>query len=502
MNIISVASYGLSAPRLAAPPSRSSEIGVAASAQAEPATRFTRTAAPATSDTYSDPRITAKTFTVTMRNLWAAPARSGDAISTLMANNRSMRSHGPNTTIYNLAEQWQGLGGALLRHLGATGEGYSQTRVNDPASFDDPAEIEALPPERLAQHMAALAAVQAASLAGAADGASTADLQLRLASGRTVQLRMTDNIGFGSIGMQVSVSASGTLSDEERSALQALADGLDRAIAGLGQPDTARLDLMGLLGYDRQVISGLDLTVNNAQQGGYLDRFELHSGVDKPSILLKGIEGEMRLSVDAATAATGAPAAQQAGALRSLLERVDAAGQRGQANVALVEQMKAALTQLQTAVATPATTGSPGPASASHAGLADFEASFSGDTWRENSSGTHRQGGSVAYQISQRTQGGGTGSIRQTVSEQLSADYREAPGDRMLNVANGNYTATQVRDRRSVTTLIESVADGAAKTSYQVDDQPHKAVTRFEGGHVVSRQVWPTPPAHQASSGF
>ena len=83
MNIISVASYRLSAPRLAAPPSpEQRDWGCCVGAKLEPATRFTRTAAPATSDTYSDPRITAKTFTVTMRNLWAAPAHNGDAIST------------------------------------------------------------------------------------------------------------------------------------------------------------------------------------------------------------------------------------------------------------------------------------------------------------------------------------------------------------------------------------------------------------------------------------
>lgn len=489
MTVISIASRWLPAQPAAAPMAlrpTGTASATAAPTRIDSATRFTRTPPAGAADTYADPRITTKTTTRAIGSLWAAPTRSGDAIGTLMANNHSTR-------IYNLAEQWRGLGGALLRHLGETGEGYSQTRVNDPASFDDPDVLAALPPELLAQHAAEMAAAQTAALAGVADQASTADLQLRLASGQTVQLRLTDSAGFGPIGMQVSITASGTLSDEERTAFQALADGLDRALAGLGQPDAARLDLSGLLGYDRQVIAGLDLTVNNAQHSSFLGHFELHIGGEKPSsILLNGVDGEMRLSLDAGTAPAGAPTAQHAQTLRNLLARIDAAGQRGQANVALVEQMKSAMAQLQTAVAD--TVRAPaGSGSATPGGLADFEASFSGDTWRLNGAGTHRQGGTVAYQLSQQTEAGGAGAARtrQTVSEQLSADFKEAPGDRMLNVRNGNYTATQVRDRSTVTTLIESVAGGALRASRKTDEEQLKTVTGFEGGRVVSRQAWP-----------
>lgn len=302
--------------------------------------------------------------------------------------------------------------------------------------------------------------------------------------------------------MQVSITASGTLSDEERAAVQALADGLDRALAGLGQPDAARLDLSGLLGYDRQVIAGLDLTVNNAQNRSFLGHFELHMGGEKPSLLLKGVDGEMRLSLDAGKAPAGGPTARHAQTLRNLLARIDAAGQRGQANVALVEQMKSAMAQLQTAVADTVTAPA-GSGSATPGGMADFEASFSGDTWRLNGAGTHRQGGTVAYQLSQRTEASGVGAAptRQTVSEQLSADFKEAPGDRMLNVRNGNHTATQVRDRRTVTTLIESVAGGAVRASRKTDEEQLKTVTGFEGGRVVSRQAWPGQRAWVESVG-
>lgn len=73
----------------------------------------------------------------------------------------------------------------------------------------------------------------------------------------------------------------------------------------------------------------------------------------------------------------------------------------------------------------------------------------------------------------------------------LSADFSEAPGDRMLNVRSGNYTATQVLDRSTVTTLIESVAGGYMRTSRTTDEDRLKTVTGFESGRVVSRQAWP-----------
>lgn len=491
MQIVSAAPFG---PLLRA--------GGAASAARSPATTppppglgaasgtvFLQSPAQAGSVTYAEPRSTVSVGA--LRSLWADPARSGDAISTRMAANHSTR-------IYNLADQWRGLGGALLSHLGETGTGYSQTRVNDPASLDDPAAIAALPPELQARHAAELAAAQAAALAGVADQASTADFHLKLASGRTVQLRLVDSGGFGPIGMQASITASGPLSAEERTAVQALADGLDRALAGLGQPDAARLDLSGLLGADRSVIAGLDLTVVNAQHGGALERFELHVGGDKPSVLLKGVEGEMRLAVDATTARAGAPAAQRAQALRELTTRVASAGERGQANAALVAQMSSALVQLQTAVAAAGpTTPAPAaaPASAARGGLADFEAGFSGNTWRLNGAGTARQAGQVDYQLSQRTEPGDarSGLVRQTLSEALSADFRASPDGGMLDVSRGHYTATRVRDRSTVTTLMESLPNGQVRERQQTDADQNRTVTAYVAGKLVRQTSQPQP---------
>jgi len=444
-------------------------------------TRFAASGVAGAGDTYADPRLSAAPRA--MNSLWAAPERSGDTISRLMAGNRSTR-------VYNLGEQWRGLGGALLRQLAATGQGYQQTRANDPASFDDPGALARLSPEMRAQHADEVASAQAAALADVGKEASTAELQLRLQSGRTVTLRLADSLGFSSAGTQVSIEASAPLSAQERDAVQGLADGLDRALAALGQPDVAELDLGGLLGYDRQVIAGLDLAVNSAMQGQFLESFELHAGGEKPSVLLRGVDGEMRLSVDARTAVATSPAARGE-ALQAVLKRVGAAGERGQANAALVEQMKSALVQLQTAVAGSAT----GSRSAGFGGLADFEASFGGQTWRTNAGGTHRQGGQVAYQLRQTTEGGGgVAGGRQTFSESLTADFKASPRGGMLDVSTGHYIATQVRDRSTVTTLLEALPGGRQRVRRETEGEQSRVVTTYEGGRAVRQRRDPPQP--------
>lgn len=457
----------------------------------EALTRLTRMPPAPSSVTYVDPRGTASRA-LAPPYAWADPTRVGDPISRLMANNHS-------EAIYSLSDQWRGLGGALLRHFGETGEGYDQAWVHDLVAMED---VSGLSPELATQWLAQVQATQDANLANVTQGAATAAFKIQLQSGQTVELRLANNLGSqGFVGMQVSLTASGEVSAEERAAVQALAEGLDRALDGLGRSDHARLDLAGLLSADQHLITGLDLSLQTPVGGQPVERFELHLGAGKASVALQGVDGEMHLSVDAKGALGAGPAAQRAEALQGLLTRIDVAGQRGQANAALVEQMKAALAQMQTAVAGTAPSEAPSDAPekpSAAAGLADFDAGFSGRTWRENAAGTHRQGGEVAYQLSQQTQAttqtaGGTRTT-QTVSEQLSADYKATPDGHMLRVDQGNYIATQVRDRRTIATLIESLPGGTTRRLRKTDEQQDTIVSRFVNGHETSRQA---SPLHQ-----
>ena len=52
------------------------------------------------------------------------------------------------------------------------------------------------------------------------------------------------------------------MSDAERQALATLSDGLEEALAGLGQSESPTMDLAGLMNYDRSVFSGLSLALD------------------------------------------------------------------------------------------------------------------------------------------------------------------------------------------------------------------------------------------------
>lgn len=422
-------------------------------------------------------------------HLWSSSANDNDTISALMARNRDMRS-------YALGDQWRGLGGALLTRFGKTGESYSQTLVDDrTTALGD--ELAALPPEERAQRAATILAMQKADISNVATNAPTAGLKIQTRSGQSVELKISVNPGFGAIvGMKVELKASGSMSPQERAAVEQLADGLDRALEGLGRDDAVGLDLSGLMRYDRQVIASIDLQADN-QTHQPLGTFSLHLGDDKQSIALKGSDGELTLNVNAQTPLGHTPAQQRLAAIERTLDRMDRAGERGQANAALIEQMKSAFKAFQ-APARDLGGGMDAPTAASHlSGLADFDASFGGETSRPNRFGSTHQAGQVHYQLSQTSttngDGIGRGSVAQTLTERLSADFRQAAApDGMLDVRTGNYSTTAIRDSSTVTTWIESAADRVTSVRRQTDEDLLETVTDIQNHRTTNSQSWPS----------
>lgn len=440
--------------------------------------------------TYADPR-SSSAASRGIGHVWASPALANDAISIRMAANRA-------GSIYSLGDQWRGLGGALLKRFGETGENYAQTRVDDSTAPD---ELAGLAPELRAQRAADIVAAQSAALASVADNGAVATFNVRLRSGLSVELGITVSQGFdGLVGTQVSLESSGAMSANDRKAVQKLAEGLDRALEGLGQDDVASIDLSGLADYDRTAIDSLDLTVDTHRTHETqrpLESFALHLGGDRSSVTLEGAEGEMHLSVGMQAPPVQTMASQRQASLRVVLDRIAAAGQRGQANAALVEQMKSAFMQLQTAAAAhvPAQSSAQVAGDAAASGLADFDAGFGGPTWRLNAAGTARLGGQVSYRLNQQTvvtnQSQGGQSTRQTLSEELSADYRESLDGGTLDVDTGNYSSTRVRDASTVTTLIDSAAGRVKRAQRMVQEQQLKTVAELRHHQVTSERSWP-----------
>ena len=480
---------GIAAPSNAAMPrARSSDAS-------ELSTRVTLGESDGRSAVYSDPRAKSGAARV-----WSSPVKQNDAVSAVMARNQDLGS-------YTLGDQWRGLGGAMLARFAKTGESYSQTLADDFSSIN---YLNSLTPEAQAQRAPDVAALQAAALSNVATHAPTAKLKIQTRSGQALELKITVNSGFGGIisGMKVELQASGSMSAAERAAVERLADGLDRALEGLGRDDAVNLDLAGLMSYDHDAISSVDLAVNNTQSHQVLGAFALHLGDDKQSISLKGGDGEMSLNVG--IHALGNSSKQQRDtAIQSTLDRMGRAGERGHANTALVEQMKAAFKAFQAAAVGDgagkdtfkadalAASAEAADAASKLSGLADFDASFGGDTYRRNRFGSNHEAGQAHYQLSQtstsKDSGNGDWSVAQTVAEQLSADFRTATGaDAMLDVRTGQYSTTSVRDSSAVTTLIESAADHAIRVLRKTDESQLKTVTDAPSDRTATRHAWPS----------
>lgn len=419
-----------------------------------------------------------------------------------------------------LANRWRGLGSALLNQLSETGVDFKQ-------SLSD-----ARPAVAAGDAASGAASAQAASgtdeATGVLTGAATVNLKIQTRTGQTVELKIASNEGGqGTRGLEVSITSSGKLSSTEKDALADLADGLDSALNGLGQ-GAPTLDLSKLMNYDSSVISGLDLQVEDPKglaglgQPGALGSFALHLGADKKSIDMKGPGGDLSISVDATSALGSGGSAQRLSAIDKMLQQIDAAAKRGHADEQLVATFKAGFQQLQAPSAEQSRQDGNGGAKGDNArhfaatllvddeanpamspnlrdqvdqlrsGLADFDASFSGDTQKTNKYGGVKEQGHAEYVINQHTSAkpgvDSTGqSITETQNEKLTANYLRSRTT-MLDTSSGNYDSTRIKDEKTITTLIETGKNGIARALRKTDEQQLLVFDSFEKGR---------PPVHR-----
>ncbi|RLJ37447.1 hypothetical protein C8C98_1158 [Acidovorax sp. 106] len=422
-----------------------------------------------------------------LEQLWAnAPA--GDAISRQMESNQ-LRNNGG-----KLASQWNGLGGALLSLAAAPATG--------PVQYQQTLLMAADPTQPLQ-----------AQFAGLQRGATTVNLQIKTRSGQTVDLQIAANNQPGqpgqasSRGLQVSVNTSGPLSDNERQALAALSQGLEEALAGLGDEKAPAINLSGLLAYDRSVFSQLDLDIQNPTPGAALGSFAFHLGDSGNALSYQGAKGKLDLRLDANPPLQAGSTEQRQAAIAQQLQLIDDAAERSHADETLVALFKSSFAQLQGAAPTKAADTPLDPTSAVEAGLTekaqpllsglvDFEASFSGDFAHPNRWGSTNEKGHAQYAISQKTAVEvdhklKTVDIAQTQSEQLQSRYAEARFDGVLDMQSGNFDRYSVQDRSTVTTLINAAQGkplSAARTTDRQQLETHETLVKHR---VVDRRETP-----------
>jgi hypothetical protein len=424
-----------------------------------------------------------------------------------------------------LANRWRGLGGALLNQLSQTGENFKQSLT----------ESRPIAPATAGDAAGAAAATDAASAtdeaSGVLTGAATVSLKIQTRSGQTVELKIASNDGgLGTRGLEVEVNSSGPLSSAEKDALADLADGLDRALDGLGQGAPA-LDLSKLMNVDSSVFSELDLKVEDPKgllpnaAPGSLGSFALHLGADKKSIEMKGVNGDLSISVDATSKLGSGGAAQRYSAIDKMLQQIDAAAERGHADPQLAATFKAGFLQLQAPSADQGRQDGGGsdksersrhlavsmlvddeanPAMSPslsdevgklRSGLADFDASFSGDTQKTNKYGAVKEQGHAAYAISQHTgmkpgSGGEGQSVTETQHEKLTANFLRTRTT-MLDTSSGNYDSTRINDEKTITTLIETAKNGISRALRKTDEQQSLIFDSFEKGRSTVHRETP-----------
>jgi hypothetical protein len=404
---------------------------------------------------------------------WADETAANDAVSRLIARNATTAYSGNGV----LASQWKGLGSALLSQL-------ATSATDGPFSYEQSRLKSVYSAQPLESQFGSLKT-----------GAATVALQIKTRSGQTVELQIVVNtkIGSGSVlygqGIHVSASSTGKLSDAERKALAALSDGLEQALAGLGQQDASasQLDLSGLMNFDRSVFSSLNLDVRNPyvhvgpESTTWMaptQSLALHLGEKENTLAWKGVTdksqpgklSEINMRVDA-QALLPASGSQRQQAIAQYLQQIDAAAARSHAdgNDDLVQMFKSSFAQMHGITSDEATAASKAltawgltdKVSPLLSGLADFEASFSGSYFKTRD-GVRTEQGDVSYRIGQRTEmktspAAQRVAITQTQNEQLQAKYLQGRNGGMLDLVNGNYDIYEIDDDNTTTTSI--VAD-------------------------------------------
>lgn len=431
---------------------------------------------------YNKPKALDTRLNVPIR-AWASKPQ--DAISALMVRNSGTDTAG------SLAEQWRGLGGALLSRFATTDSSYRQALVD----HAPPQGADGVAAERTD-------ALDTQALSGVESGAATVNLKVQTRSGQTVELKIAVNPGAedgNGRGIQVELDSSGSLTSSEREALAKLAEGFDKVLEGLGQSDKLQLDLADLMDYDSSALASLDLTVQNPKAEQALSSFSLHLGTDKKTVALKGSAGEIDLNLDKGTPLGPVNAQQRQSAITEHLRKFDAAADRGHADAALVALFKEAFTQLH--ATSPNESSSQGQAlnpallrqvQPLQSGLEDFQANFRGSSERTNDRGAVHEKGHADYEFSQKTTvkpAGRTGelSITQAQSEKLDAHYMRSRFGGMLDTSVGNYDIYKVRDSSTSMTQIETAKDKLGQATRSTEQHQLKSFEKLVN-HRVKEQ--------------
>jgi len=368
----------------------------------------------------------------------AAPVWEGatnNAVSLLMAGNFAALSG---------AQQFQGLGAALLNQIGAGGGDYSQS-VLTPGANASPTAV----------------ANAQARLHGSASNQIT--LEVTTTSGTQVEISLDSS----SNGLAVSIDVkNGTLSASDRSALNDLSKAFQSAIDGLTSTSNPTLDLSGLEQFDSSAIASIDFHASVPGDGG-TQTVDFHVDNQVRKLSTSGPDGAINLTVNTADTMIIGDAQQQQNAISSYLQQFQNEQKRGNGNEALMSMFEGAFAALNSNynVATPQERSLnamlstiPAAGQSLITGLADFSASV---VQTKKYSNPYQPGevDSFSYQVSQTSEVDNSNplnlSVTQRQNSHLTASFHKAlPGPNSTlhltkNIESQNYDYFQIDDSAS-----------------------------------------------------
>ena len=367
--------------------------------------------------------------------------KSNDALTFALLGNSSSSM---------LGVRFNGLGAALMQQLSSSGSDFAQSALQFDADTKPGAEVESLMQKQL--HAAA---------------DNRISLSIKTANGTMVELTLSSQAN--GLGIEARVT-NGKLSEREMEALGKLSGGFQKAIDGLAaQPPT--LDLSGLMEFDSNVLSALDLKANVKTETGDNQSLSFHVDDAQRTISTSGAAGAIDLKVDTKNLQILGSATQQAAAMRDYLQQFDEAKTRGNADASLIAMFKdafASLNKSYDAVTPKADAEAGNPVSLDAAdrkalsGLADFTAGVrqsvqSVNPMRPNETDT------FSYDASQRSSIKGRNQKNYVVEQQrksgLSASYHSSLNGGPLQLTDDkksqNYFYTQIEDSQSTTANIK-----------------------------------------------
>lgn len=383
------------------------------------------------------------------------------------------------------AGRFQGLGAALLQQLAEGGSSrISQSVIR--SSADDVKNAAAV---ELAQ----------THLHEKAD--NTISMTLTTKSGATITLNLSSS--KDGVAVQADVTG-GKLSDSEREALGALAEGFQEAIDGL-TAQKPRLNLGALSQLDPQMFSSVDLSARLKLGEDQYQTLSFKADEKTKSVAMNGVAGNVQLSVKNNNAILG-NAQQQAKAVQSYLEQFDAAQNRGDGDEDLMNLFKDAFSTLQSSSRSAAAASSPESGLAlnevDHAlltGLADFDASLV-QTTRYPNPMRGAEADRFAYKASQSTETKGTTvadrSIEQKQASSLSAAYHKPlyPGVGLalsMDPESQNYKYLVIEDQADSSTRIAYAKGELVQASTTQSARQSTTVQSYELGKLIDTVTTP-----------